>query len=109
MKSTENTQSATSRDRIRKTESRYPTYDTMDAIAHGVQARLDERTSFSRRVTDETVNTARAMGVSNMTIERWAMRRLNRLTLETERLQQIKNLLERSRRDASLKQITTNV
>ena len=109
MKFTGNVRNATSRGRIRKAESRYSTYDTMDAIAQGVQARLDERTSFSRKVTDETVNTARALGVSNMTIEKWAMQRLNRLALETERLRQIKNLLERSGRYTPLEQITTPV
>jgi hypothetical protein len=108
MKSTGNIQNETSKGKIKKSVSCYSTYDTMDAIAHGVQARLDERTSFSRRVTDETVNTARALGVPNTTIETWAIQRLNRLTLETERLRQIKNLLERGR-DTPLEQITMHV
>ena len=71
----------------------------MDAIACGVQARLDERTSFSRRVTDETVSTARALGVPDSTIEGWEAQRLNRLARETERLREIRALLERSSRN----------
>ena len=71
----------------------------MDAIACGVQARLDERTSFSRRVTDETVSTARALGVPDSIIEGWEAQRLNRLARETERLREIRALLERSSRN----------
>ena len=78
---------------------RYTPADNMEAIACGVQARLDERTSFSRIVTDETVNTARALGVSNSTIERWAARRYNRLALETQRLREIKTLLDKTYRN----------
>jgi hypothetical protein len=74
-----------------------PSY-AMESIARGVQIRLDERTNFSRRVTDETVNTARALGVSNSIIERWAAERLNRLAQETERLRGIRALLDRSSR-----------
>jgi hypothetical protein len=77
-------------------ENPYPSCATMDAIAFGVQAKLDERTSFSRRVTDETVNTARALGVSNAVIERWEAERLNQLAQETERLRRIRALLDRS-------------
>jgi hypothetical protein len=82
-----------------RSEQRNTTSDYMDAIAYGVQVRLDERTSFSRRVTDETVNAARALGVSNSIIEGWAVRRLNRLARETERLQEIKALLDRTYRN----------
>ncbi len=66
----------------------------MDAIAHGVQARLDERICFSQRVAEETIDTARALGVPGAIIEKWATGRLNQLTQETKRLQAIKSLLE---------------
>jgi len=79
-----------------KSENPYPPYTIVDAIAFGVQVKLDERTNFSRRVTEETVNTARALGISNAVIERWAAERLNRLAQETERLRRIRTLLERS-------------
>jgi hypothetical protein len=68
-------------------------FDKMEAIACGVQARLEESTSFSRKITDETVNTARALGVADAIIERWAARRLNRLAQETQRLREIRALL----------------
>jgi hypothetical protein len=80
-----------------RSERHIPSY-TMESIARGVQIRLDERTSFSRRVTDDTVNTARALGVSKTVIERWEAERLNRLAQETERLRRIRALLERSSR-----------
>ncbi len=74
-------------------------FDKMEAIACGVQARLEESTSFSRKVTDETVNTARALGVADSVIERWASQRLNRLAQETERLREIRSLLDRVYRE----------
>jgi hypothetical protein len=70
-------------------------FDKMEAIACGVQARLEESTSFSRKVTDETVITARALGVTDAVIERWAARRLNRLARDTETLREIRSLLHK--------------
>jgi hypothetical protein len=67
----------------------------MDAIAFGVQARLEESTGYSRKVTDETVNVARSLGVADTEIERWAMHRLSRIARDTERLKEIKALLGR--------------
>jgi hypothetical protein len=78
-----------------RSENQHTPSNIMEAIACGVQARLDERTSFSRIVTDETVNTARALGVADSIIERWASQRLNRLAQETERLRGIRALLDR--------------
>jgi hypothetical protein len=82
-----------------RNENQHEAPDNMEAIARGVQVRLDERTSFSRKVTDETVNTARALGVSNTIIERWAAERLNRLAQERERLREIRALVDRCYRD----------
>jgi hypothetical protein len=76
-------------------EYRHTPFDKMEAIASGVQARLEERTSFSRKVTDETVNTARALGVADSVIERWASQRLNHLAQETEKIREIRSLLDR--------------
>ena len=78
-----------------RSEYRHAPLDKMEAIACGVQARLEESTSFSRKVTDETVNTARALGVADSIIERWASQRLNRLAQETERLREIRSLLHK--------------
>jgi hypothetical protein len=71
----------------------------MDSIARGVQVWLDERTSFSRRVADETVNTARALGVADSIIEKWTVQHLTRLARETERLREIRTLLDRPSRN----------
>jgi hypothetical protein len=69
--------------------------DKMEAIAYGVQARFEESTGYSKRVTDATINVARALGVPDIEIERWAAHRLTRLARDTERLREIKSLLEK--------------
>jgi hypothetical protein len=69
--------------------------DKMEAIAYGVQARFEENTGYSRRVTDATITVARALGVPETEIERWAAHRLTRLARDTERLREIKSLLEK--------------
>lgn len=75
---------------------RSPTPDgRMEAIAGGVRARLEERTGFSRRLTDETVNAARALGVADRDIEKWVNQRQRLLVTEEERLQGIKSILSK--------------
>ena len=71
------------------------TLNKMEAIAYGVQARFEENTGYSKRVTDATINVARALGVPEREIEKWANHRLTRLARETERLREIKHLLEK--------------
>jgi hypothetical protein len=68
----------------------------MEAIARGVQARFDDSIGYSKKVTDETINIARSLGVSNSEIERWAASRTNRLAHDRERLQEIKSLLDKA-------------
>jgi hypothetical protein len=70
-------------------------FDKMEAIAGGVQARFEESTGYSKKLTDETVNIARSLGVANNEIERWANHRLSRLAQDTARLHEIKSLLEK--------------
>ena len=80
----------------KKTGRTQPTSrNRMEAIACGVQARFEDSTGYSRRVTDATVNVARALGVPDHEIERWAAYRLTRLARDTERLKEIKSLLEK--------------
>ena len=67
----------------------------MDAIACGVQARFEESTGYSKKVTDETINIARALGVADREIEKWATHRLSRIAQDTQRLREIKTLLNR--------------
>ncbi len=74
-------------------KSRAISLDKMEAIASGVQARLEESTGYSKKVTDETINVARALGVTNTEIERWANHRFSQLAYETERLKGIKAML----------------
>ena len=69
--------------------------DKMEAIAWGVQARFEESTGYSKKVTDETIHIARSLGVSNTEIDRWANNRLNRLAHDTERIREIKSLLDK--------------
>lgn len=69
--------------------------DKMEAIASGVQARLEERTGYSRRITNETVNIARALGVADNVIEKWVSQRLTLLAHDEERLRGIKSILDK--------------
>lgn len=73
----------------------------MEAIACGVQARLDERTGYSRRVTDETVNVARTLGLADREIKTWVNQRVKQLAHDEERLRNIKILLDRVRSSMS--------
>jgi len=66
--------------------------DVMDSIACGVEAWFEENTSYSRKVTETTVDIARKLGVPEGEIERWSTRRLTRCT---EKGRAIKSLLER--------------
>jgi len=72
--------------------------DNMDAIACGVQARFEESSGFSRRVTETTINVAQALGIPEDEIDRWAASRLARLIRDTEKLNVIKSRLERLQR-----------
>jgi len=71
------------------------TFSKMEAIASGVQARYEESTGYSKKVTNETINIARALGVADSEIERWATHRLSRIARDTERLREIKSLLDK--------------
>jgi hypothetical protein len=65
----------------------------MGAIARGVQARLEEKTDYSRRLTRETVDIARALGIADREIERWVHQRETRSAESDERIQGIKRLV----------------
>jgi hypothetical protein len=74
----------------------------MEAIAYGVQARLEERTGYSRRITNETVDIARALGVADREIEKWVNQRSMQLACNEERLKSIKTRLEKMATKARL-------
>ena len=67
----------------------------MEAIAGGVRARIEERTGFSRRLTDETVNVARALGVADRDIVKWVNQRQKLLATEEKRLRGIKSIIDK--------------
>lgn len=71
-------------------------FDKMEAIACGVQARFEESTGYAKKVTDETINIARSLGIANAEIERWANHRLNLLADDTKRLREITSLLNKA-------------
>ena len=72
--------------------SRYMFLDNMDAIAYGVQAWFEENTGYSTRVTETTVEIARALGMPEGEIKKWVSSRSIR---DTERGKVVKFLLER--------------
>ena len=75
--------------------TRQTSLDRMDAIACGVHARFEESTGYSRKITDTTISIAKALGVPETEIDKWAANRSNELANETERLKEIKSLLEK--------------
>lgn len=84
-------------DRVEKQTRRNQTtsFNKMEAIAYGVQARFEESTGYSKRVTNETISIARALGVADSEIERWATYRLSCIARDAERLRDIKSLLDK--------------
>ena len=66
--------------------------DNMDAIACGVEAWFEENTGYSRRVQETTVDIARALGIPEVKIKRWASSQLSR---DTEKGKVVKSLLQR--------------
>lgn len=67
----------------------------MDAIACGVHARFEESTGYAKKITETTINIARALGVPKKEINRWAARHSNGLASETGKFKEIKYLLEK--------------
>jgi hypothetical protein len=75
-------------------ESRSPD-DMMEAIARGVAARLEERTGYLKKITRETADIARAMGVPDREIKNWMNRRTELIASEEARIKEIKARLDR--------------
>lgn len=67
----------------------------IDAIAFGVEAKLDSFTSFSKIVIERTIDTARQLGIPEEEIQRWAD---TRLRLDSERNRIIESLLDKVQR-----------
>ncbi len=47
-------------------------YPEMDAIAIGVEAKLDSLSAYSKIVTQRTIEIARQLGISEEEIQKWA-------------------------------------
>jgi precorrin-6x reductase len=84
----------TTAEQTRKAQAR--TSARMEAIAWGVQARLEESTGYAKKITAETINIARTLGVPASEIERWVNNRNNRLASETQRVREMKSLLNKA-------------
>jgi len=67
--------------------------DIMDSIAYGVEAWFEEKTDYSRKVVEATLNIARKLGLPEAEIDRWAACRLTRY-MEKDRV--IKSLIKRA-------------
>src|SRR4030067_893753 len=59
----------------------------MDAIAHGVEARVERFDFHSRIVTEETVEVARQLGLPEQHIREWASARLKSGVERDKRIQ----------------------
>jgi len=70
--------------------------DKIEAIACGVQARFEETTGYSKKITDTTIRIARTMGIPEPEIERWASQRPNLLGQGTEGLDKIRSVLAKA-------------
>ena len=68
----------------------------MDAIACGVEAWVEENTGYSRRVTETTVDIARALSVPDGEIKQWESARSS---CNTKKGRVVKSLLERLQGD----------
>ena len=75
--------------------TRHKSMSRMDAIAYGIQARFEERTGYTKTLIDTTVNVAKTLGVPESEIDNWTNARISRIASETERLREIKAMLEK--------------
>lgn len=69
----------------------------MEAIDCGIRVRFKDNTGYSKNVIDDTINDARALGITNAEIERWAIQRRDTLKQDIERLKEIRTLLNKAR------------
>jgi len=87
--------------RVPTTTNKY--FAEMDAIACGVEANLDSRISYSKTVTQRTVDIAQQLGIDAKKVQRWAELRAR---LEYERNRAIKSSIEKLKRSPLAQFIT---
>ena len=73
------------------------TLGELDAIALGVEARIDQLTGYSRQVIEKTADIARRMGLSEKEIQRWIDIRAK---LSSEKYRKLKSSEYKLRRNA---------
>jgi len=78
----------------RQATDRFPT--RMDAIARGVEARLDSLLGYSKIVTQETSDIARQLDMPEEEIKRWAAERVRHNARRNAAIESSLNKLERS-------------
>jgi len=67
----------------------------MDAIAHGVEAKFDPLSSYSKLVTQRTIDIARQLGIADEEIQRWAA---TKAMLDSEKTKVIESSLSKLER-----------
>ncbi len=77
---------------MRQAINRFPT--EMDAIARGVEARIDPYFSCSKVVTQQTIDIAQQVGIAEEEIQRWAAAKA---MLDSEKNRAIESLLDKLR------------
>jgi len=68
----------------------------MDAIASGVEARFDQFSSYSKMVTQDTIEIARQLGIAEEEIQRWAAAKAKFISERDSAINSALSKLERS-------------
>jgi len=71
-------------------------FSHVDAIACGVEARLDPFSSYSKMVTQDTIDIARQLGIAEEQIQRWAAAKAKLVSERDRRIKSSLSKLERS-------------
>jgi len=71
-------------------------FSQIDAIAHGVEAKLDSFASFSKVVTERTIKIARQLGIAEEEIQRWAAAKAELISQRDSTIKSALSKLERS-------------
>jgi len=71
-------------------------FQQMNAIAHGVEAKLDSLDDHSKLVAQKTIEIARQLGVPETAIERWATARARLISNRDRQIEALLKKLERN-------------
>ena len=73
-----------------------PYFQQMNAIARGVEVKLESVDSHSMAVTQKTVEIARGLGIPDEAIQKWAAARVQLITQRQKQIESLQEKLERS-------------